>query len=427
MNFLEKLLEEVDVVWKPLIEVADYVRGLTYSKKNESKTDEGYKVLRGNNITLSSNTLNFDDIKYIDYSTKVKNTQKLYENDILISAASGSREHVGKVAFINSDIDFFFGGFMGVVRVKNEVESRFLFHLLTSNLFANYLDRVLNSSTINNLSSKVINGFQIPIPCPDNPVKSLIIQKEIVRILDAFTELTTELTTELATELITRKKQYEYYREQLLTFDKAEVKHLPMDDEKVGEFIRGKRFVKTDMILEGVPCIHYGEMYTHYGTWANETKSFVSKELVERKKLRRAIKGDVVIVAAGETIEDIGHGTAWLGEEGAVIHDACFYYKSNLNPKYVAYYTRTRQFHDQIKKHIRTGKISAINSKGLGKALIPIPSPEEQERIVNILDKFDVLTTSISEGLPKEIALRKKQYEYYRNKLLTFPKDTIEV
>ena len=98
-----------------------------------------------------------------------------------------------------------------------------------------------------------------------------------------------------------------------------------------------------------------------------------------------------------------------------------------MNPKYVAYYTRTRQFHDQIKKHIRTGKISAINSKGLGKALIPIPSPEEQERIVNILDKFDILTTSISEGLPKEIELRKKQYEYYRNKLLTFPKDTVAV
>jgi type I restriction enzyme S subunit len=163
-------------------------------------------------------------------------------------------------------------------------------------------------------------------------------------------------------------------------------------------------------------------MYTHYGTWADEAKSFVSKDLVERKKLRMATNGDVVIVAAGETIEDIGQGTAWLGDEGAVIHDACFYYKSDLNPKYVAYFTRTRQFHDQIKKHIRSGKISAINAKGLGKALIPIPSLDEQARIVAILDKFDTLTTSISEGLPKEIELRQKQYEYYRDLLLSFPK-----
>ncbi|OYQ50509.1 type I restriction endonuclease subunit S, partial [Flavobacterium cyanobacteriorum] len=72
------------------------------------------------------------------------------------------------------------------------------------------------------------------------------------------------------------------------------------------------------------------------------------------------------------------------------------------------------------------GKISAINAKGLEKVLIPVPSSEEQERIVSILDKFDILTTSISEGLPKEIELRKKQYEYYRDLLLTFPKNNIE-
>ena len=199
-----------------------------------------------------------------------------------------------------------------------------------------------------------------------------------------------------------------------------EVERVPLG--VIGEFQRGKRFVKDDMIAQGIPCIHYGEMYTYYGTWANNSKSFLSEELVESKNLRIAVNGDVVIVAAGETIEDIGMGTAWLGDEGIVIHDACFSFRSQLNPKYVAYFTRTKQFHDQIKKHISSGKISAINARGLEKALIPIPSPEEQNRIVSILDKFDILTTSISEGLPKEIELRKKQYEYYRDLLLTFPK-----
>jgi type I restriction enzyme, S subunit len=194
----------------------------------------------------------------------------------------------------------------------------------------------------------------------------------------------------------------------------------------IGEFQRGKRFVREDMIAEGVPCIHYGEMYTHYGTWANESKSFLSEDLVESKNLRVAENGDVIIVAAGETIEDIGMGTAWLGNEGVVIHDACFSFRSPLNPKFVAYFTRTKQFHDQIKKHISSGKISAINASGLEKVFIPVPPPEEQERIVTILDKFDILTTSISEGLPKEIELRKKQYEYYRDLLLTFPKHKIE-
>ncbi|WP_333801870.1 restriction endonuclease subunit S [Phnomibacter sp.] len=195
---------------------------------------------------------------------------------------------------------------------------------------------------------------------------------------------------------------------------------------ELGVFQRGRRFVKDDMIAEGVPCIHYGEMYTYYGTWANEAKSFVSEGLVKRKNLRVAKYGDVVIVAAGETIEDIGLGTAWLGKEGVVIHDACFSFRSPLNPKYVAYFTRTKKFHDQIKKHISSGKISAINARGLEKVLIPVPSPEEQDRIVTVLDKFDILTTSISEGLPKEIELRKKQYEYYRDLLLTFPKNNVE-
>jgi type I restriction enzyme S subunit len=166
-------------------------------------------------------------------------------------------------------------------------------------------------------------------------------------------------------------------------------------------------------------------MYTHYGTWANESKSFLSEELVDNKRLRFAEKGDVVIVAAGETIEDIGMGTAWLGNDNVVIHDACFSYRSPLNPKYVAYYTRSKHFHDQIIKHISSGKISAINAKGLSTAVIPVPSPKEQERIVSVLDKFDILTTSISEGLPKEIELRQKQYEYYRDMLLSFPKDNL--
>lgn len=178
------------------------------------------------------------------------------------------------------------------------------------------------------------------------------------------------------------------------------------------------------MISEGVPCIHYGEMYTHYGTWADTTRSYLSPELVNQKRLRVAEKGDIVIVAAGETIEDIGKGTAWLGQESVVIHDACFSYSTEINPKYVAYFTRTRQFQDQVRKHVSSGKISAINARGLGKVKIPVPSPEEQTRIVSILDKFDTLTASIGEGLPKAIELRQKQYEYYRDALFNFPKTT---
>jgi|TARA_B110000037_G_scaffold215420_1_gene272780 type I restriction enzyme S subunit len=406
MSELYKLLATVEIKWESLGDYSNYEQPTDYRVKSKDYGSE-----------FKTPVLTAGKTFVLGYTDEKDGIYKASEKPVII---------FDDFTTANKWVDFDFkvkSSAMKMITSKDETRLllRYIYFWMNS-LPSDLVDGDHKRQWISNYANK-----KIPIPCPENPTKSLEIQKEIVRILNAFTELTTELTTELATELTSRKKQYSFYRENLLTFNESEAKHLPMDDESVGEFKRGKRFVKTDMISEGVPCIHYGEMYTHYDTWADKTKSFVTKELVENKNLRLAEKGDVVLVAAGETIEDIGKGTAWFGEEGVVIHDACFYYKSDLNPKYVAYFTRTRQFHDQIKKHIRTGKISAINAKGLGKAIIPIPSSEEQERIVNILDKFDILTTSISESLPKEIELRNKQYEYYRNMLLTFPKAAVEV
>lgn len=198
--------------------------------------------------------------------------------------------------------------------------------------------------------------------------------------------------------------------------------------EDVGNFVRGKRFVKADIVSDGVPCIHYGEMYTHYGIWAKESRSFLASDLAS--KLRVASYGDVIIVAAGETIEDIGNGSAWLGECDVVVHDACFSYRSKLDPKYVSYFLRTNYFKEQIKKSISSGKISSINSGGLGKAKIPIPYPknpkksmEIQAEIVRVLDIFEELIAELT----IEKNNRKKQYDYYRNQLLNSEKIDVEL
>src|SRR5262249_44948986 len=155
----------------------------------------------------------------------------------------------------------------------------------------------------------------------------------------------------------------------------------------------------------------------HYGVWADKAKSFVDQDLAS--SLRVANCGDVVIVAAGETIEDIGNGTAWLGKSDIVIHDACFSYKSWLNPKYVSYFLRTNQFKRQIKGSVSSGKISAIDANGLGKAEIPIPCPGDprqslaiQAEIVRILDGFTELSAELTTELSAELTARKKQYIY---------------
>ncbi|MFB4633616.1 restriction endonuclease subunit S [Enterobacter kobei] len=213
------------------------------------------------------------------------------------------------------------------------------------------------------------------------------------------------------------------YLEKLL--DGAEVEWRTLDS--VGQFLRGKRFVKSDLISEGVPCIHYGEMYTHYGISAEETKSFLDEGVAE--KLRVANHGDVIIVAAGETIEDIGNGTAWLGKNDVVFHDACFSFKSELNSKYVSYFLRTNLFKEQIKRGVSSGKISSINAKGLGMAEIPIPCPNNPEKslaiqseIVGVLDKFTALTAELT----AELTMRKKQFNYYRDQLLSFDEGEVE-
>ncbi|NDP21405.1 MAG: restriction endonuclease subunit S [Paludibacter sp.] len=421
MSDLEKLLNGVEVDWKILGDISEIYGGLK-GKSKDDFTDGNAKYVSYKNI-FNNIEVNFEILE----SVKVGLNENQYEvkyGDVLFTGSSEIASEAGISSAVTNKYaeKVFLNSFCFGLRFNSDIEllPEFSKYLFRSQFMRNEISKTASGVTRFNVSKKRFKKLQIPVP-------SLKIQKELVSVLDTFTELTTELKRELQKELTARKKQYSYYRENLLMFNESEVKHLHMNDKSLGEFIRGKRFVKIDMISEGVPCIHYGEMYTHYNTWADKTKSFVSKDLVENKNLRLAEKGDVVIVAAGETIEDIGKGTAWLGEEGVVIHDACFYYKSDLNPKYVAYFTRTRQFHDQIKKHIRTGKISAINASGLGKAIIPVPSKEEQERIVTILDKLDILTTSLIEGLPKEIELRKKQYEYYRNKLLTFPKDAIKL
>ena len=271
--------------------------------------------------------------------------------------------------------------------------------------------------TVKQIKNKIVGSPVCSIPMMELkkvkiPIPPLSIQEEIVNILNKFTSLEAELEAELEA----RTQQYVFYRDKLLRFEGKDVKWKSLGE--VGTFLRGKRFVRTDMIEEGFPCIHYGEMYTHYNVFAKQSKSFISEELAS--KLRVANPGDVIIVAAGETIEDIGKGTAWLGDTDVVTHDACFSFKSPLNPKYVSYFLRTKLFHNQIRKHISSGKISAINAIGLSKAKIPVPPLAEQNKIVAILDKFDALVNDISTGLPAEIKARKKQYEHYRNKLLTF-------
>lgn len=190
----------------------------------------------------------------------------------------------------------------------------------------------------------------------------------------------------------------------------------------VAELIRGNGLQKKDFTKTGVPAIHYGQIYTYYGLSTTETISFVSPELA--KSLKKVETGDIVITNTSENLEDVSKAVVYLGKVQAVTGGHATIIKPSriLLNKFFAYYTQTEEFSTQKRKYAKGTKVIDVSAVDLSKILIPIPSLEEQNRIVAILDKFDALTHSITEGLPREIELRQKQYEYYRNLLLSFPK-----
>ncbi|MCF0149752.1 MAG: restriction endonuclease subunit S [Clostridium sp.] len=301
--------------------------------------------------------------------------------------------------------------------IDNCLDTKYLYYYMFSK-FKNFILKKAVSATVTSIRKPMIEKFPVAVP----PIE---IQHEIVRVLDSFTENIVELTSELRSELKVRRNQYEYYRDELFGKDYGEmlkrcfennVKVIPLNE--LGSFSRGKRFVRNDIREEGIPCIHYGDLYTYYGISAEKSRYFLEQEFSE--KMRFAHKGDVVIVQAGENDMDIGIGVAWIGDEDVAVHDACYIFKHNINPKYISHYLRTNIYHLQIKKYVSTGKICSISAQNIGRALIPIPTLEEQQRIVDILDRFYTLCNDISIKITGEIEGRQKQYEYYRDKLLTF-------
>ncbi|EHD5824156.1 TPA: restriction endonuclease subunit S [Escherichia coli] len=411
LSYLEKLLDGVEVEWLPLSKVFNLRNGYTPSKtKKEFWANGDIPWFRMDDIRENGRILG-NSLQKIS-SCAVKGGKLFPENSILISTSATIGEH----ALIT--VPHLANQRFTCLALKESYadcfDIKFLFYYCFS--LAEWCQK---NTTMSSFASVDMDGFKkflIPRPCPDNPEKSLAIQSEIVRILDTFSALTAELTAELNM----RKKQYNYYRDQLLSFNTEDVPHLPMGQKDIGEFIRGGTFQKKDFIDAGVGCIHYGQIYTYYGTYTEKTKTYISTALA--KKCKKAQKGDLIIATTSENDEDVCKAVAWLGSEDiAVSSDACIY-KHNLNPKYVSYFFQTEQFQNQKRQYITGAKVRRVNADNLSKILIPVPSMEIQERIVSILDKFDTLTNSITEGLPREIELRQKQYEYYRDLLFSFPK-----
>ena len=180
---------------------------------------------------------------------------------------------------------------------------------------------------------------------------------------------------------------------------------------------RGGNFQKKDFVESGYPCIHYGQMYTHFGISASEVIKYLNEDVY--KKSKHAMQNDIVMAVTSENVEDVCSCTAWIGEDDIAVSGHTAIIHHNQNAKYLSYYFHTALFFTQKRKLAHGTKVIEVTPDKL-LDIIPLPTMEKQNEIVDFLDRFDGLCNDISEGLPAEIEARQKQYEYYRDKLLNF-------
>ena len=377
LSYLSELIEKFcgdGVEWREIGEVCDIQTG-----------------------KLNANAMN-ENGKYLFFTcNEFPSRIDTYAFDGKAIMISGNGSNVGHVNYYEGKFNAYQRTYV-LLKFDECINVLFLFYYLKSNL-RDYLKINSKKGSVPYITLPVIKNFKIPIP-------PLEVQKEIVRILDKFTNLIYELTRELTL----RKKQYEYYRNKLLTFG---------DDVprvKLGEVCTNFIVPMRDKpkIFDGdIPWCRIEDIE---GKFLNGSKSekFVSKSTVDKMNLKIFPTGTVICSCSASI------GTYVINTKPLITNQTFIgiVVGEKILNTWLRYYLET-----QTKKLIllaNSSTIPYISKDKFKELLIPLPPLEEQERIANILDKFDKLCNDISEGIPAEIEMRQKQYEYYRDKLLTF-------
>ncbi len=406
MKNLETLIQDLcpdGVEFRTMEEVFEIRNGYTPSKNNPDFWEGGtIPWFRMEDIRQNGRILS-DAIQHITPAA-IKGKGLFPANSIIIATTATIGEHALVIADSLANQQF------TNLAVRKSLSAcllpKFVFYYMF--VIDEWCKKNVNAGNFASVDMKRFKKLEFPLP----PIE---VQTEIVRILDKFTSLEAELEAELDC----RKRQYEYYRDKLLSFDNVEGQEVEWKKmSEVGTFIRGNGLQKKDFTESGVGCIHYGQIYTKFNTFTDKTLTFCSENVA--RKLTPVHPGDLIIACTSENVEDVCKTVAWLGKEDIVTGGHACVFSHHENPKYIAYLLQTENFFQQKKKYARGVKVIDIKVADLQKITLPIPSLEEQHRIVSILDRFESLTTSLQSGLPAEIVARRQQYEHYRDKLLTF-------
>lgn len=408
MSRIEELIAQYcphGVEFIELQELFDTRNGYTPSRSNKTFWENGIVPwFRMDDIRENGGILS-KSIEYV--SMEAVKGGNLFPAGSIIVATSAT---IGVHALI--EVPFLCNQRFTTLQIKNKYQDRLIAKFIYYYCFL--LDEwCMNNTTKSSFASVDMRKFQhfkFPVP-------PLQIQEEIVRILDSFTQLEAELEAELEA----RRKQYEYYRDSLLDSNNRN-KHIDIRVVPLGELCeitRGasprpiSKFITSD-IENAVPWIKIGDVEA-LGKYVTQTAQFITIE--GAAKSREVRPGDFLLS------NSMSFGRPYISKINGCIHDGWLNitnFKRAFLPDYLYHLLRSAKIQHQFESSVGSSTVSNLNSQIVARTVVEVPPLEEQERIVGILDKFDALVNDLTSGLPAEIAARRKQYEYYRDKLLSF-------
>ena len=406
LPFLERLLDGEKVEWKTLGEVGTFVRGTSFQKKDFE--EKGVGCIHYGEIYTRYSLFAEKTISYLNEEIANK-ARKAGYGDLIIATTSENDDDVCKsVAWLGSEN----------IVVSNDacyyhhtLNPKYVAYFFRTDEFQRQKRTYITGTKVKRVNANDLAKITIPIP-------PLRVQSRIVEILDKFTQLEAELEAELEA----RNKQYDFYRNRLLDFALRDDLKGQVEWKTLGEVCEkvcsgGTPSTATPQYYEGnIPW-----MRTQDIDWQeiHDTEIKITEEAIANSSAKLIPKNCVIVAMYGATA-----AKACINKIPLTTNQACCNLQIDENVahyKYVYYWIRNE--YERLKA-LGEGSQSNLNAKKIKSYKLPLPPLSEQRRIVDILDRFDTLTNSISEGLPREIALRRKQYEYYRDALLNFPQPT---
>lgn len=420
MNYIEKLIQEKcpnGVKYKKLNEIGDFYGGLTGKSKDDFKNGN-CKFISYMNI-YKNPALDIDNIEETVCVSENEKQNKAEYGDILFTGSSETPDECAISSVITKypTENLYLNSFCFGYRLKDIsiFLPDFLKHLLRDSFFRKQVPMAVNGVTRFNVSKTELGKIEIPVP----PIE---IQREIVKVLDNFSELTAELTAELSA----RKQQYEYYRNQLLDFGTPEkaknCEWKPLNDciISLNTGLNPRKFFRLNTNDAEGYYVTIRELKNNRIVFNDKTDRINEEARILCNNRSNLEVGDVLFSGTGtigETALIEEKPLNWNVKEGIYSIKP---QKDIILPKFLLYILHSKEVEFSYMEKRCGGTVQSVPMRDLRNIYIPIPSLEKQREIVNKLDQFDKLVNDLTEGLPAEIEARQKQYEYYRNKLLTF-------